>query len=375
VKRVLVAPNAFKGSLTSVEAAAAMCAAVAMVYPEADIVARPLADGGDGSVDALIAAGYARVDVPVRFPDGAVSTAPIAQREHEFVVELANTCGLVLTSPSDRRPMSSNTVALADAVKGALDSGAERIVICVGGSASTDGGVGLISGLGARVLNASGEVVRPGGAWLAEIASVDLTGLDPRLSGVELTVATDVSSPLIGPDGAARTFGPQKGATADEVVMLDEGLRSWADVVAAQFGRDPRNEPGSGAAGGTAFAALALLGATLIPGAEFVANAIGLETAIGDTDLLITGEGSLDEQSLLGKGAVHAAQVARAHGVPTVMVCGRLDVAPSALGDLGAVAAGALVDIAAPEDAMANAAALLARRTIEVLATRRRATD
>jgi len=371
VRRVLVAPNAFKGSLTASEAAAAMCAAVAVVHPESAIVARPMADGGDGSVDALITAGYARREVTVRLPDGHLGTAPIALSAGTAVVELANTCGLIRTPAHLRAPMTSSTLGLADAVLGAMDAGAERIVMCVGGSASTDGGVGLLRGLGARMLDAAGNDVPAGGQWLADIDSVDLDGLDARLQSVTIAVATDVSSPLFGPNGAAFVFAPQKGATPDEVAQLDSGLRSWADTVERLTGRDVSGAAGAGAAGGTAFGAMSLLGATVVPGAVFIADAIGLDEAAADSDLLITGEGSLDAQSLLGKGAVHAAQVAQAHGVPTVLVCGRLDVPDSALAGWGVVEAGALVDIASPDDAMAHAAELLARRTVELLAAAR----
>jgi len=367
VRRVVVAPNAFKGSLTASDAATAMGAAVALVHPEAEILARPLADGGDGSVEALLAAGYRRLEVAVRLPDGRLATAPIAMRDNEAVVELANTCGLVLTPEDQRDPMTASTLGLADAVRGALDAGATRIVLCVGGSASTDGGVGLLCGLGARVLDVDGNAVRPGGQWLASICSVDLTGLDPRLRHVDLLVATDVTSPLFGPDGAAFVFAPQKGASATEVDLLDEGLRSWAQVVARHTGRDVSTTPGAGAAGGTAFAAAALLDAALLPGAPFIAEAIGLDAALEGADLLITGEGSLDAQSLLGKGAVDAALRARALHIPAVLVCGRVDVPVAELSALGIVASGALVDIAPPAEAIENAAAVLARRTVAVL--------
>jgi glycerate kinase len=368
MRRVVVAPNAFKGSLTASEAAAAMCAGVAVVEPEATILARPLADGGDGSVESLLTAGYDPLDVTVTLPDGQVGAATIAVRGDEAVVELANTCGLVLTPEHLREPMTASTRGLADAVTGALDAGAQRIVMCVGGSGSTDGGVGLLCGLGGRVLDGRGQEARPGGRYLSSIAEVDLTGVDPRLSSVTLLVATDVTSPLFGPEGAAYVFAPQKGASADEVRNLDEGLRSWAHVVAKHNGHDMSATPGTGAAGGTAFAAAALLGATIIPGATFIANAIGLDAALDGADLLITGEGSLDAQSLLGKGAVGAAMRARALGVPTVLVCGRLDMSTAELRNLGVVAAGSLVDIAPPSEAIDNAAAVLVRRTIQVLA-------
>jgi glycerate kinase len=242
------------------------------------------------------------------------------------------------------------------------------VVICVGGSASTDGGVGLLCGLGGRVLDRDGQDVRPGGRWLSSIDSIDLSGLDPRLAEVDLRIATDVTSPLLGPQGAARMFAPQKGASPADVELLEAGLRSWSEVVARHTGHDLGSSAGAGAAGGTGFAALALFNAAVVSGAEFIADAIGLDSALASAQLLVTGEGALDVQSLLGKGAVHATRLAQAHGVPTAMICGRLDVATTTLSDLGVSSSGSLIDIATPDEAMENAAALLARRTVEVLA-------
>ena len=366
---ILVAPNAFKGSLTALEAAAAMSAAVSIVLPDADIVARPIADGGDGSVEALIAAGFERVTVPITLPDGSAGTASIAMRENLAVVELANTCGLLLTPATRRDPLGSSTVGLGEAVLGALDLEPAEIVLAVGGSASTDGGVGLLVALGARVLDQRSRPVQPGGQWLADIVYIDLATIDPRLRGVRLTVATDVSSPLYGPLGAAVVFAPQKGATPAQVAHLDDGLRSWAEVVRNATHRDVSTEQGGGAAGGTAFAAVALLGAELVPGADAIARMTGLDEALGACDLVITGEGSLDGQSLLGKGAVHIAREAQQRRVPSLMVCGHIDLVPDVLCRLGVQAWGSIDEIAdTPEDAMTRAAELLTRRTIEVLA-------
>ena len=368
VASVMVAPNAFKGSLTALEAAAVMAAAVSVVHPDAHVTVRPIADGGDGSVEALLSAGYDRLDVPVHGQGGREVTAALARREGRCVVELANTCGLLLSPPGARDPMGSSTHALGEAVRAALDDGAREIVLCVGGSASTDGGVGLVTALGARVRDAGGAEVPPGGAWLADIDAVDLDGLDPRLHDVRLVVATDVDSPLYGPEGAAVVFAPQKGATAEEVARLDAGLRSWAAVVAGTTGRDDSHVPGAGAAGGTAFAAIALLGASVMPGAAFIAEAIGLEPALSSADLVITGEGSLDGQSLRGKGAVAVARAAHEQGTPCVMVCGQIDLHESELRDLGVTAWGALTDGTSLTDALTRPAELLARRTVEVLA-------
>jgi glycerate kinase len=370
VRSVVVAPNAFKGSLSAVEAAAAMSAAVSIVMPSATITPRPIADGGDGSVDALIAAGFTPLPVAVRGPTGQPVTATIAMRDGAAVVELANTCGLLLLPDHHPAPMTSSTHGLGDAVLAALDAGARSIVLCLGGSASTDGGVGLLCALGARVLDESGLDVEPGGRWLQGIVSVDLSTLDPRLPGTHVTVATDVTSPLFGSEGAAVVFAPQKGASPGEVAALDAGLRSWARALAGSTGRDESGTPGSGAAGGTGIAAMAALNADVVSGAGYIARAIGLESALSGADLVLTGEGSLDEQSLLGKGAVEVARAARSAGVATVLVCGTIGLTADQLRDLGVLAWGSLTDIAADHDeAVARAAELLARRTVEVLAS------
>lgn len=367
VTTVVVAPNAFKGTLTAVEAAAAMSAGVWVVHPGAVIVPRPMADGGDGSVDALITAGFTAHVVPSRGPLGHPGEGTIAERDGLVVVELANTCGLLRLPDGARAPLASSTLGLGDAVTAALDADAQRIVLCVGGSASTDGGTGLLVALGARLLDRDGEVVPPGGAHLADIARLDLGSLDPRLARTDLSVATDVDTPLHGPDGAALMFAPQKGATRDEVAVLEAGLRSWSEVVAATVGVDAAQVPGAGAAGGTGFAAIAVLGARVLGGAAFIADAIGLAQALDDADLVLTGEGSFDEQSLRGKGALRVARLARECEVAAVMVCGRITVPDQALRSLGFHAWGSLTD-GATEDATSSAAEQVTRRTIEVLA-------
>lgn len=369
---MVVAPNAFKGSLSAVEAAVAMSAAVAVVAPDATITPRPIADGGDGSVDVLIASGFTPVAVRVQGPTGQPLSATMAVRGDVAVVEIANTCGLLLLPDHRPAPMTSSSTGLGDAVRGALDAGARSIVLCLGGSASTDGGVGLLRALGARIVDRSGRDVAPGGRWLRDIASVDVSTMDPRLLDVRVTVATDVSSPLFGPDGAAFVFAPQKGAAPRDVADLDAGLRSWAGVLARSTGRDESGTPGAGAAGGAGVAAIAALNADVVSGADYIAEAIGLRSALVGADLVVTGEGSLDEQSLLGKGAVEVAKVAHSMGVDTVMVCGTISLGPDRLRDLGVIAAGALTDIARDhDDAMSRAVELLTRRTVDAMASLR----
>ena len=327
---VLVAPNAFKGSLTAQEAAAAMATGVLRAAADAQCTLRPMADGGDGSLDAFVAAGFTRMPVTTHGPTGAAVSSSLASDGSTAVVELASSCGLGLLPGGEPAPMTSTTQGLGDAIRAALDTDPSRIIVCLGGSASTDGGTGLLVALGARLVAADGAVVEPGGAWLQRIAEVDLTLLDPRLRDTDIVVAADVTSPLHGPDGAAAVFAPQKGATPDEVAELDAGLRSWAGVLARATGRDVASTPGAGAAGGAGAALLAACAASMSPGAALIADLVGLDAALADSDLVVTGEGRLDAQSMLGKGAVLVAARARATGVPTLAVCGAVDLdAPS----------------------------------------------
>ena len=333
--RIVLAPNAFKGTLTADGAAAAMAAGVHAALPTAVAILRPLADGGDGSIDALVTAGFTRHPVTTRGPTGAPVQASFAIRERVAIVELANACGLSLLPGGELNPMTSSTAGLGDAIRAALDSDVDELVICVGGSASTDGGAGMLTALGGVLRDARGEAVQPGGGSLESIVDIDLSGLDPRLTRVRITVATDVTSPLLGPTGAAAVFAPQKGATAEQVELLEAGLTHWSRELARVTGVDVALSPGAGAAGGTAFAAISALAAQVISGAELIADAIGLGHVITTADLVITGEGALDTQSRLGKGTGLVARLAQENGVPCIAVCGRVDLTPEQLREMG----------------------------------------
>jgi glycerate 2-kinase len=366
--RVLVAPNAFKGSLTAQEAAAAMAAGIGRAAADARCTLRPMADGGDGSLDAFVAAGFTRRSVTTHGPTGEAVRASIASDGSTVVVELASSCGLGLLPRGDLAPMTSTTRGLGDAIRAALDTDPSGIIVCLGGSASTDGGTGLLVALGARLLAADGAVVEPGGAGLPRIADVDLALLDPRLRDTEIVIAADVTSPLHGPDGAAAVFAPQKGATRDEVDELDAGLRSWAGVLARVTGRDVASTPGAGAAGGAGAALLAACAATVSPGAALIADLVGLDEALADSDLVITGEGRLDAQSMLGKGAVLVAARARAVGVPALAVCGVVDLDDAELRAAGFEAWQECVSEAAePAEAMTRAAELVDDATADAM--------
>ena len=370
--KIVIAPDKFKGSLPATQVAAAIAAGLRAGRPGAEVIAIPVADGGEGTVDAAVAAGFERVPVTAAGPVGDPVRASYARRGEAAVVELACVCGLVRLSggPGSSRaaPLVASSAGAGEVLRAALEAGARRIILAVGGSASTDGGAGLLQALGARVLDARGEPARPGGAGLRDVATLDLSGLHPKLRAAEVILAADVDNPLTGPDGAAEVYGPQKGASPAEVARLDEGLRHWAAVVAAATGTDWSRAPGAGAAGGVGFAVLAVLGAVRRPGVELVLDLGGFEDALDGADLVITGEGSLDAQSLAGKAPVGVARAAARRGVPVIAVAGRCTLTEAELAAAGISAVYPLSDLEPdPERSRAEAARLL-RRTGQMIA-------
>ncbi|MEU9478791.1 glycerate kinase [Streptomyces sp. NPDC048191] len=336
-RRVLIAADKFKGSLTAVQVAERVTAGLRRVVPDLTVEALPVADGGDGTVDAAVAAGFERREVRVAGPLGQEVTAAFALRGDTAVVEMAEASGLQRLPAGVFAPLTASTYGSGELLRAALDAGARTIVFGVGGSATTDGGAGMLSALGARFLTEGGEPVTPGGGGLADLARADLSGLDPRLSSVELVLASDVDNPLTGPKGAPAVYGPQKGASPDDVETLDAALAHFAKVLEAEAG--PRAaeyaaSPGAGAAGGIGYGAL-LLGARFRPGIEVMLDVLGFAPALGRATLVITGEGSLDEQTLHGKAPAGVAAAARSAGRTVVAVCGRLALSPEALGRAG----------------------------------------
>jgi glycerate 2-kinase len=323
--RIVIAPDKFKGSLSATQVAAAVAAGLraALGPARAELVTIPVADGGEGTVDAAVAAGFDRVPVSASGPLGDPVEAGYARRGEVAVVELACVCGLSRLPGGRLAPLTASSFGAGEVLRAALEAGARRIIFGVGGSASTDGGAGLLQALGARVLDDRGEPAGFGGAALRDVAALDLNGLHPALRSSDLILAADVDNPLTGPNGAAEVYGPQKGAAPPEVAELDTGLRRWAEVVAAALGADHSMAPGSGAAGGVGFAARAVLGARSRPGIGLVLELAGFEAALAGADLVITGEGSLDAQSLAGKAPVGVARAAARRGIPVVAVAGR----------------------------------------------------
>lgn len=342
---VLIASDKFKGSLTAAEVGDAVARGLRRARPDVTAISQPVADGGDGTVAAAVAAGYRLVPVAATGPTGRPVLSGYARLGDTAVVELADVAGLVRLPDGLPAPLTSTSRGAGELIAAAVNAGCTRIVLGIGGSASTDGGSGLVRALGAVVLDAHGTEVGEGGAGLDAAATVDVTALRRRMSGIEVVVACDVDNPLTGPQGAAAVYGPQKGADARQVTQLEAALAHWADVVAEATGTDRRQTPGAGAAGGVGFAALALLDARLQPGIELVLDMIRFQDRLAQADLVVTGEGMLDEQTLHGKAVAGVATAARAAGIPVVAVCGRNVLDAETLAAVGIEAAYALTDV------------------------------
>jgi len=341
---VLVASDKFKGTLTAAEVGAALSRGVRRVRADAVVVSVPVADGGDGTLAAALAAGFTAVPVMASGPTGRPVPTAYARKGDVAVVELADAAGLVRL-PDGLEPMRSSSRGAGEVIAAAVDAGCREVVLGIGGSASTDGGAGLVRALGAVLRDPAGREIPEGGAGLADIASLDLGALTARMTGVRVIVACDVDNPLTGAAGAAAVFGPQKGAGPEQVIALEDALTRWADLVAAAVGTDLRAAPGAGAAGGVGYAALALLGAELRPGIDLVLDLVDFQSQLAGADLVITGEGALDHQTLHGKAPVGVASAARRAGVPVVAVCGRSTLSPQALDAVGIRTAYALTDL------------------------------
>ncbi len=335
---MLIAADKFKGSLTAVQVAERVTAGLRRVAPGVQVEALPVADGGDGTVAAAVAGGFERREVRVTGPLGSEVTAAYALRGDTAVVEMAEASGLQLLPDGVFAPLTSSTYGSGELLLAALEAGARTIVFGVGGSATTDGGAGMLAALGARFLDADGQPVAPGGGPLRDLATADLSGLDPRLADVDLILASDVDNPLTGPKGAPAVYGPQKGASPDDVRALDAALAHFAVVLEKAVGPKAATcaqAPGAGAAGGIGYGALVGLDARFRPGIDVMLDVLGFAPALARADLVITGEGSLDEQTLHGKAPAGVAAAARAAGVPVVAVCGRLALSADALAAAG----------------------------------------
>ncbi len=366
-RKVLVACDKFKGSLTAAEVADRISAGLAAVAPTTAVVRVPVADGGDGTLDAAVAAGFTRVPVTASGPTGEPVATSYAVRGDLAVVEMADACGLLRLPGQVHAPMTASSRGLGEVIAAALDAGCRRIVLGIGGSASTDGGAGMLSALGVRLLDAAGAALPEGGGALGRLARIDLGGIHPALAQTEVTLACDVTNPLLGPSGAPAVFAPQKGASPEQVLELEACLRHFAMVVTAATGRDDSLLPGAGAAGGVGYAALALLGARMRPGIEVVLEMSHFAELVADAALVITGEGSLDRQTLLGKTPAGVAAAAASAGVPVVAVCGRALLTAAEVEDTAIERVYALTDLEPdPAVCMRDAGPLLERLSAQV---------
>jgi glycerate 2-kinase len=346
MSHVVIAPDKFKGTLTAAEVAAHVATGLGRVQPGVEVIQVPVADGGDGTVEAAQAAGYRRIELEVSGPTGQPVTAAFAFSDGTAVVESAQACGLSRLPGGTLAPLTATSRGVGELIAAAVTMKATRIVLGLGGVACTDGGAGLVTALGARLLDAAGAGLPDGGAALTRLDRIDTTGLRD-LAGTEVIAAIDVDNPLLGPRGAATVYGPQKGATPQDVAALEAGLARWADVAEQALGFRRRDTPGAGAAGGLGFAALTFLRARAQPGIELLLDLLSFNDHLRDARLVITGEGALDEQTLHGKAPAGVARAAASvvPGVPVVTVSGVRLLADDQLRRAGIAAAYALADI------------------------------
>ncbi len=357
--KIVIAPDSFKESLTALEAANAAEEGFKKVFPCAEIVKLPMADGGEGLVHSLVSSLFGKI-IPQEV------TGPLGKKVEAFfglihngktaVIEMAAAAGLHLVPRSERNPLLTTTYGVGELILAALDQGVERIIVGLGGSATNDGGAGLAQALGVRILDENGNEIEFGGGGLSAVSSIDLAGLDPRLSQITIEAACDVTNPLLGPEGASAVFGPQKGATPEMVGLLDRNLGRFADVIEQYLGKDVRNVPGAGAAGGLGAGLLAFLSCRLRKGVEIVIEATGLEKQVQDADLLITGEGKIDSQTVYGKTPAGVAAVGKKYDVPVVALAGTLGAGFETVYDHGIDAVFSIVPgVVTLEEALQNA--------------------
>ncbi len=325
--KIVIAPDSFKESLSALQVATAIEAGMREVWPDATYVKVPMADGGEGTVQALIdALDGRRVAARVTGPLGQAVDAFYGMTGNGdlAVIEMAAASGLEGVPRDLRDPRTATSRGTGELILAALDAGARRFVLGVGGSATNDGGAGMLQALGVRLLDAAGHDIGPGGAALARLDRIDISGLDARVRAAEFRIACDVDNPLVGPHGASFVFGPQKGATPAMVGQLDAALAHYADIIRRDIGQDIAQLPGAGAGGGIAAAMVVFLHGRLRPGIEIVTEAVGLDDIVRDADLVVTGEGRIDGQTVNGKTPVGVARVARRHDKPVVAIGGGL---------------------------------------------------
>lgn len=325
--KIVIAPQAFKGSISALDAAEAMRKGIVAVFPDADAVLVPVADGGDGTLETLVEGSGGEIRE-------ATVTGPLGERRAAqwgamgdgvtAVIEMARTSGLALV-PLDRRdPLNATTYGLGEIVQYALDDGFRRFIMGIGGSATNDAGAGMAQALGVRLLDAAGDELPHGGAALTNLSRIDMAGIDPRVTESSFLVACDVSNPLTGPEGASAIYGPQKGATPEMVQTLDSALLHFSEIVQHDIGADVNDLQGAGAAGGLGGGMVAFLDAELRAGVDIVLDTVALDTALEGADLVLTGEGALDYQTVYSKAPIGVAERAKRFGIPVIAIAGTL---------------------------------------------------
>lgn len=361
-RQVLLAPDKFKGSLTATEAASRLMAGLHRVCSNVPVVMLPVADGGEGTIDAAVTAGFQRRRAPVSGPTGQQVVASYAVRGRAAIVEMAEASGLSHLPGGTTRPLAASSRGTGELIDAAIEGGANHVVLGLGGSACTDGGTGMATALGMRFLDHKGRELPPGGSALRDLHAIVPGDLPDRLAGITVIVASDVDNPLLGPDGTAGTFGPQKGADWHEIGVLEDGLARLDEITRRDLGRAVADRPGAGSAGGSGYGAMAFLGATVESGISYLLDLLRLPVHLNDARLVITGEGSLDWQTLRGKAPAGVARLAARSQAPVVAVCGQQSLTETELRNAGFAGAYALVDIE-PDvgECVANAGPLLER--------------
>jgi len=321
--KIVVAPDSFKGSLTAVEVSDAIEQGIREIFPEAEIVKIPMADGGDGTVQCLVNATggeILREKVTGPLGDEILASYGILGDKRTAVIEMAEASGLTLVPENKRNPLITTTYGTGQLIKTALDQGCRKMIIGIGGSATNDGGAGMVQALGVKLLDREGKEIGFGGGELKKIFQIDTKYLDNRLPETKVLIASDVSNPLCGPKGAARIYGPQKGATPEIIEELDRSLAHFAEIIKRDLHKNVKDIPGAGAAGGLGASLMAFLDAELRPGIEIIIEIVKLEQTIKDADLVITGEGKIDSQTIYGKAPIGVAKIAKKYNVPVIAV-------------------------------------------------------
>ncbi|MGI6150274.1 MAG: glycerate kinase [Firmicutes bacterium] len=369
--RIVIAPDSFKGSLSAFEVARAIEKGVKRIVPDCETVLLPLSDGGEGLVESLVeATGGTYHEYQVKGPLGDPVWAKLGLLGDgtTAVIEMAQASGLTLVPPRRRNPLVTTTYGTGELIRHALDLGCTHLVIGIGGSATNDGGMGMAQALGARFLDAAGNELGSGGAELARLAAIDISGLDPRLGRARIEVACDVDNPLTGPTGASHIYGPQKGATPEMVTQLDAALGNYARVIRKDLGKDVERVPGAGAAGGLGAGLMAILNGMLVSGIQLVLNVLNFTDVVEQAEVVFTGEGKFDAQSAYGKVPVGIARVCRGLGIPVIVLAGTVTLDSEALHEEGITASFSILNQPMSlKEAMARTAALVEFQAAQVM--------